>query len=220
MKYCIMCGGVYGWSRPRQLTEINGERIVDRTMRLLMEEGILNKDIMICVSPGTREWFKDYYATVLNVDNDYNPAAGHMDWVNGFMKTDHHVCYLFGDVYYSPDAIHKIVETETSDIAFFASAPPFSENYIKPYAEPFAFKVVDTSHFFASVEMVKDLDRKGQFARIPIAWELWQVIKGTELNRIITNYEVINDYTCDVDYEGDIEKLEKIVKSLQEGSRR
>ena len=92
MKYCIMCGGVYGWNRPRQLTEINGERIVDRTMRLLMEEGILNKDIMICVSPGTQEWFKDYYATVLNVDNDYNPAAGHMDWVTGFMKTDHHVC--------------------------------------------------------------------------------------------------------------------------------
>ena len=50
------------------------------------------------------------------------------------------------------------------------------------------------------------------FKRNPIAWELWQVIKNTPLNQIdYTNYVAINDYTCDIDSEEDIEKFKNIV---------
>ena len=41
MRYIIMCGGDYPtWEVPRQLTEIKGEPIVARTIRLLRKNGI------------------------------------------------------------------------------------------------------------------------------------------------------------------------------------
>ena len=46
MKYIIMCGGEYDkFKTPKHLSIIKGERIVDRTIRLLRENGI--KDIYI-----------------------------------------------------------------------------------------------------------------------------------------------------------------------------
>ena len=41
MKYIIMCGGSYPkFTVPKQLLKINGEVIVERTIRLLRENGI------------------------------------------------------------------------------------------------------------------------------------------------------------------------------------
>lgn len=43
MNYVILCGGNYDvWKTPRQLTEINGEPLVARTIRLLRENGVSN----------------------------------------------------------------------------------------------------------------------------------------------------------------------------------
>ena len=40
---------------------------------------------------------------------------------------------------------------------------------------------------------------------------VWQVIKNTVPNKIVyNNYVVINDYTCDVDYEGELSQWENI----------
>lgn len=47
--------------------------------------------------------------------------------------------------------------------------------------------------------------------RRAISWELWQVIMKTPLNRIIQNYEAINDYTCDIDSPEEIKKIEEIL---------
>ena len=41
MKYIIMCGGNYTrFETPKQLTEIDGEQLVARTIRLLREAGV------------------------------------------------------------------------------------------------------------------------------------------------------------------------------------
>ena len=54
----------------------------------------------------------------------------------------------------------------------------------------------------------KELQNGGWFRRVPIAWELWQVIRNTQLNVIdYENYTTINDYTCDVDNEADLKKI-------------
>ena len=112
------------------------------------------------------------------------------------------VCYVFGDVFYSPEAIKTIVETKTDDIEFFASAPPYSDQYIKRWAEPFAFKVQNAKRFFYCIEQAIELDKRGLLKRHPISWELWQVIKNTPINRIdYTNYTQVNDYTVDIDTE-------------------
>jgi len=196
MKYIIMCGGTYtSWSTPKHLSIVNGETVIARTVRLLKETGVSD----ICLSTNNPV-FEQFGLPILHHKN--TSGEGGM-WIEGFYPTDEAVCYIFGDVVFSPEAIKTIVNTDTNDIEFFASAPPFADNYIKPYAEPFAFKVKNQKHFRQAIETVRKL--KNQFKREPIAWELWQVIKGTPINKIdYTNYTVINDYTCDVDNKRDV----------------
>jgi len=200
MKYIIMCGGTYTqWSVPRQLIEIRGEPIVARTIRLLKENGI--EDIAISSNDAR---FEHFGVPVLHHENGYNATGFHNFtgyWADGFYPTNEPVCYLFGDVVFSPEAIRTIIHTDTRDVMFFASAPPFSPDYHKRYAEPFAFKVANQEHFRRSIEEVKRYYTEGRFGRKPISWELWNVIKGGDLNRIdYGSYVSINDYTCDIDY--------------------
>lgn len=201
MKYIIMCGGdLHGWDAPRQLSEINGEPIIARTVRLLRENGI--DDIAITANDNR---FREF-APVLDYDSSGT-------WVNCFMPTETPVCYLMGDVVFSPDAIKTIVETETDGIQMFGSAPPYSPDYIKPWEESFAFKVWDTKWFSDAVKVVKA--NKSLFAREPLAWELWQFINARDFNTVEHNYIAINDYTCDVDSREDLTKLERIIQKYE-----
>lgn len=208
-----MCGGKYDkWDIPRQMYAVKGERIIERTVRLLEKAGV--EDIAISTNCTK---FRYLNLPLLIHENPFRVAKDGINygyWVDAFYPTDEPVCYLFGDVVYSPEAIKKIVETPTDDIEFFASAPPFHRDYIKEWAEPFAFKVQNIKRFWECVEKVKILCDQHKFKRQPISWELWQVIKGTELNKIdYTNYIVINDYTCDVDCLEDLPKMEALIWS-------
>ena len=220
-KYIIMCGGNYKhWDTPRHLTVVMGEEIVARTIRLLKENGI--EDISISTN---NPIFEKFGVPILKHDNLYEAKYWTIEdgyWFNCFYPTDEPVCYLFGDVFYSDEAIKKIIKTETDDIEFFASKEPFADNYIKDHVEPFALKVVNQKHLRKAIEKTKELDKKGKFWRQPIMWELWTVIKGTELqkqkDKYPAEYVVINDYTCDIDWKEDARKLnimlggEKMVK--------
>ena len=202
-----MCGGTYQqWERPRQLININGEAIVERTIRLLREAGIT--DIAISSNNAV---FESFGVPVLRHTNTYNAKGRHNFtgyWCDAFYPTDEPVCYLFGDVIFTPYAIKTIVEYQTDDIMFFASAPPFSPEYRKPHAEPFALKVVDQKHLKQAIEDCKRYADEGRFNRKPIMWELWQVITGCPLNCIDFNsYVAINDSTCDVDYPDEINEI-------------
>ena len=212
MRYIIMCGGKYDfWKTPRHLTRINGEPIVERTIRLLKENGVTD----IAISSDNKV-FEQFGVPVLRHDNKYQAyklGAYNTNWVDAFYPTDEPVCYLFGDVVFSPEAIKTIVETETDDIQFFASAPPFSKEYIKPWAEPFALKVVNTEHLKHAVSLTKQYAEQGLFNRNPIMWELWQVIQATPLNCInYHNYVAINDYTCDIDDPGEAPLFESLIR--------
>lgn len=192
MKYIIMAGGDYHTESPKQLREVLGMTLVERTITLL--KGMSVDDIAISSNDPR---FEKFGVPVLHHENNFG-NGGH--WLEAFYPMDEPCCYLFGDVFYSPAAIKTIVETETDDIEFFASAPPFAPCYFKRWAEPFAFKVVDTGLFRACINATIRLAESGVFRREPIAWELWQVIKGTRLNEIdYTNYTAINDYTTDFD---------------------
>lgn len=212
MRYIIMCGGTYQkWETPRQLLKVKGETILNRTIRLLRENGVT--DIAISTNNPAFQ-FENLGLPILHHENNYN-AKGYNDftghWNEAFYPTDEPVCYIFGDVVFSPEAMRTIVQTETDDIEFFASAPPFPPEFRKHSAEPFALKVVNTKRFKACIQVTNDFDRMGLFARKPIMWELWQVIKATPLNKIIyTNYVVINDYTCDIDEPEDVQFFDAI----------
>ena len=211
MKYIIMCGGVYPrWETPRQLTEIHGESLVARTIRLLKENGV--DDIAITAQD---ERFNQFGVPVLHHENGYvwgdDKTAKPSYWVDAFYPSNDPVCYLMGDVFFSRNAIETIVGYEQGeDIMFFASAFCNGKGYTKPWAEPFAFKVWNQSRFKESIAITKAYQDKGMFNRKPVSWELWQVIKGSPLNVIAINYKVIDDYTCDIDSPEDAKRIELI----------
>ena len=206
MKYIIMCGGPKCMDpNPVHFTNLNGERILQRTVNLLRDNGI--NDIAITTSG---QGYDVFGVPVI----EYNSNKAPYHWVNAFYLVNKPVCYIFGDVFFSKQAIRTIVETETDSIEFFASAPPFHPSFIKRFAEPFAYKVVDNKYFADCVERVKQLQNEGKFRRGAIAWELWQVIKGTPLNRIdYTNYTKINDFTCDIDVPQDAATLITLINN-------
>lgn len=204
MKYIIMCGGNYHMDTPKHLLPVKGEPIVARTIRLLRESGI--SDIAISA---TDDRFEQFGVPVLKHENKYGDGGL---WLEGFYPMKEPACYIFGDVVFSPAAIQTIINTDTRLIKFFASSPPFPEEYTKNWAEPFAFKVGDQILFRNCIHRAIELHKQGTFNREPVSWELWQVIKGTPYNDIdYNNYCTINDYTCDVDYPDDIEKIERLI---------
>ena len=206
-----MCGGQYvHFDKPRQLLPFMGEPLVARTIRLLHQNQITD----IAISSNL-EGFDHFGVPVLVHDNsyvtrDYNNSDGY--WCDCFYPMDEPACYICGDVAFSEDAIKTIVETETDDIMFFGSAPPFARNYCKPWEEPFAFKVQNQQHLHEAVADVKRLDREGKFYREPIAWEVWNVISrgaDSDINHIdYKSYVRINDWTCDIDKPEEIGLLE------------
>ena len=213
MRYIVMCGGSYPqWDEPKQMLMFMGERIIERTLRLLRENGV--EDIAISSNNPT---FEQFGVPVLRHENKYwSPAYNVVEgfWCNCFYPTDEPTCYVFGDVVFSPRAIRTIVEYEGDDIMLFGSAPPFADVYPKPWIEPFAFKVWDTDHLHRAVADVKRLRQLGRFYREPIAWEMWNVISrgpdGDVDNIDYDSYVHINDYTCDIDKPEEIYLLEKI----------
>lgn len=206
MKYIIMAGGDYTkWETPKQLTVINGEPLIARTIRLLREAGVT--DIAISTNNPV---FKQFGIPLLHHKNDFVTDGSENCtgfWVDCFYPTGKPACYIFGDVYFSPEAIKTIVGYKTKDVMLFGSKPPFADDYPKVWREPFAFKVANQQRFRQGIEETKSLCIAGVFNRHPIAWQLWNVLCHTPPNRKNGTYHVINDYTCDIDSPNDIEKL-------------
>lgn len=211
MKYIIMCGGTYTeFQQPRQMTEIHGEPIVARTIRLLKSEGV--EDIAISTNDSR---FERFGVPLLSHKNDMTVSDGNVTgyWADAFYPMEEPACYLMGDVVFSPEAIRTIVRTETDGILFFASRPPLSPLFIKDWAEPYAFKVLDQRRFRAAVDFVKANVNTGIFRRHPIAWELWQVICGKDVRDIdYSTVIAINDFTCDVDHPEDAAAIERMMQ--------
>ena len=210
-KYVIMCGGVYkNWETPRQLSVINNEKLVERTIRLLRENGI--NDIVITTN---NPLFEKLGVPIIYYDNGFistgeQTLQGY--WLDAFDfdLLNQPVCFLFGDVYYSDDAMKKIIETTTNSTLFFCSYKNKSKEYIKHHDEPLAYKVVDYQLFKKHINKVKKMKDDGLCVREPISWELYRSINNLPINehQMSNNYIAINDISCDIDGIEDIKKIE------------
>ena len=211
-KYIIMADSSVGFEIPRQLIEIDGEPLVARTIRLLKENGV--KDIIITAHD---ERFDNLGAERYEpLHNDYIPGDPKTYWLNGYPieLLNEPVCFICGDVYFSEEAIKKIVETPTDSTLFFCTYNNTDPRYIKHHDEPLAYKVVDYGLFKKKIDETKALKDAGVCCREPVVWELYRVINGQYVNehKMTKNYVAINDISCDIDSYGDIEKLREVLK--------
>lgn len=206
-----MCGGEYkDFKKPKHLSIVNGERIIDRTIRLLKENGV--KDISI--SSNNKIFDTCGVPRLENKNNKYTAEKGKISgyWIDAFYPVQEEVCYIFGDVYFTDNAIKTIVNYDSKENTLFGTGiakNKFHENW----GEPFAYKVKDYKEFFKGIEEVRKLYDKGKIKRNPLVWELYRYLNGLDINiqRVLDkNYICIDDGTIDVDTP---EELEELIRS-------
>lgn len=206
MKYIIMCGGEYKiFQTPKHLSVINGERLVDRTIRLLKENGV--KDIYIS---SNNPIFDTCGVPRLEHTNTYvnNGKSNTGYWLDAFYKVNEPVCYIWGDVYFTDNAIKTIVNYKTNKNIFFGTSDALNK-YHNNWGEPFAYIVNDYITFYKGIDDVKKLKDEGKCIREPVVWELYRYLHGLDINvqRITTDYVCIDDGTMDVDSPKELEEL-------------
>lgn len=206
MKYIIMCGGEYKkFTTPKHLLEVNGERVVDRTIRLLKENGV--KDIYIS---SNNPLFDSCGVPRLEHYNDFELGKDYEKgfWLNAFYPVKEPVTYIFGDVYFSENAIKTIVEYKTNNDVLFGTGIAMNEQH-QNWGEPFAYIVNNIDKFFKAIDDIRVLYKEGKVKRMPVVWELYRYLHGLDINiqRITTDYVAIDDGTIDIDSPDDIKRV-------------
>ena len=205
MKYIINCGGEYKeFETPKQLTKVNGETLVERTVRLLRENGIQD-NIYICSNNPMFDIFS--VPRIENRENTYiKNYRGY--WLDGFKYIGEPVCYIFGDVCFTKNAIKTIVENNDKGNILFGTSDALNEEH-QNWGEAFAYKVNDYKSFFEAIKEVKKMYDEGKCDRHPIVWELYRYLHNLDINvqTITDDYIVIDDGTIDIDKPNEIERL-------------
>lgn len=199
MKYILMCGGNYkDFEIPKQLSIVKGERIVDRTIRLLREHGATD----IYISSNNPMFDSCDAIRLENKENNFTlkegKTTGH--WLDAFYPVNEEVCYIFGDVYFTEEAIKTIVNYKTDKNILFGTSDALNK-YHNNWGEPFAYIVKDYNSFFKGIKEVKTMYDKGLIKRHPIVWELYRYLHNIDINtqRIVGDYVCIDDGTIDID---------------------
>lgn len=212
MEVIIMCGGVYdNFKEPKALSVINNETLLERTIRLLKENGI--NDISI----SSNDCIFEEYAPVRYHANSYKYINGKVEgyWVDAYYPMKEPCIYLHGDVYYTEDAIKKIINLNPKVNTFIGNEIARNPEH-KNWGEPFGYIVVNQEEFRKGIEETKKLQDEGKLERgYAISWELYRVLNGLDPNKQYINddtYLSINDETIDIDAPFQIEELNKRLK--------
>lgn len=213
MLYVILCGGIYDdFKQPKALSVIKGERLIDRTIRLLKENGIDD----IAISSNT-DYFNYTNVRVLKHFNSYRYENGKVEgyWVDAYLDLDEPCVYLHGDVYYTEAAIKKIINYTACYNTFIGNEIARNKEH-KNWGEPFGWIIVDQKKFKEGIAKTKKLQDEGKLERgYAISWELYRVLNHLDPNKqyIYDNtYLSIDDETIDVDEPFQIEQLNARLK--------
>ena len=218
-KVIIMCGGVYdNFTTPKPLSVINGETLLERTIRLLKDRGI--DDISIS-SNDINTYFKYirmYDVKLKSHKNTYKYVDGKVSgyWVDAYYPLDEPCIYLHGDVYYSEAAIDKIINLNPKVNTFIGNEVARNPEH-KNWGEPFGWIVVNQSDFRNGIEKTKRLQDEGKLERgYAISWELYRVLNNLDPNKQYINDETylsIDDETIDIDAPWQVEVLDERIRT-------
>ena len=183
MKYIIMADGKgTRWNNfnniPKHFIEINGEKIIFRTVRLLNE-----------MDP-------DCSVTVTSHDPRYDiPGSSRHEPSNNILEIDRfteelledNVCFLYGDTYYSEEALRLIIRTEAEPLMFFGN----SRSII-------AVKIKDATVFKKHFDRIKELFLSGKISRC-VGWQIYESFTGGDLEskQINGSFITIDDSSRD-----------------------
>lgn len=183
MKYVIMADGKgVRWNNhdniPKHFIEINGETLLGRSVRLLNE---LDKEAEVIITshdpryeiPGARRY--EPQNNILEIDRFTSELI------------ENHMCFLYGDTYYSEEAMKKIIQMGTEDLLFFGNGKTIV-----------AVKIEDASIFRYHVNRVRELFLEGKIKQC-IGWQVYQSFLNLPFGekKIAGKYVYIQDGTQD-----------------------
>ena len=183
MKYIIMADGKgTRWQNyndiPKHFIEINGETLLGRTVRLL-RQGDPDCEVIITSHDPRYE---------VEGARRYEPKNNHLE-IDRFTEEliEDNVCFLYGDTYYSEEAVAAIIGTVAEDILFFGNQRSIV-----------AVKVADGGLFRSHVDRVRQLFIEGKIEKC-IGWQVYQSFLGLPFGekKIDSKYVLIKDGTED-----------------------
>lgn len=211
----IMCGGKYhDFKKHKALTEINGEVLVERTIRLLKENGI--SEWYISTNDPSFDKY-DERGNILHHNNNFEVENGRVKgyWLDAYYPLDEPCIYLHGDVYYTEEAIKKILNYQAKENTFIGNEIARNPQHLN-WGEPFGWIIVDQEKFWQDIKFTKKLQDEGTLERgYAISWELYRVMNGYDPNYMLindNNYLSINDKTIDIDTPEQIDIVNNSIK--------
>ena len=171
---------------PKHFAEISGEKLILRTVRLLHK--LKQEDIEVIVTSHDQRY--EFAGS-----RRYEPQNNRLE-IDRFTEEliEDDMCFLYGDTYYTENAIQRILETQTDDILFFGNRKTIV-----------GVKIKDSELFRKHVATVRKLYLEGQISKC-IGWQVYQSLtnqdfeKAAELGR---NFIFVDEQTVDIDTEMD-----------------
>ena len=183
MKYIIMADGKgTRWQNyndiPKHFIKIGGETIIQRTVRLL-NAGDPGCEVIVTSHDPRYE---------IAGSKRYEPKNNHLE-IDRFTEEliEDNVCFLYGDTYYSQEAIDSIVKMQTQDILFFGNTRSIV-----------AVKIADGQLFKKHVAHVKKLFQEGKIQKC-IGWQVYQSFMNLPFDekKIDESFVLLKDGTED-----------------------
>ncbi|MGC2872198.1 NTP transferase domain-containing protein [Ihubacter sp. rT4E-8] len=192
MKYIIMADGKgTRWNLhqgiPKHFIKVNGETLLERTVRLLRQYDPSCQVIITSHDPR------------YEVDGAlrYEPKNNVLE-IDRFTAEliENNVCFLYGDTYYSEISAKTIVETDAEDLLFFGN-----ERSIV------AVKVADAAIFSQHVNRVRELFLAGRIDKC-IGWQVYQSFTGLPFGEktMTEKYVFLTDDTRDFNSPEDLKR--------------
>lgn len=201
MIYIIMADGKgTRWNNyngiPKHLININGEVLIERTVRQLNEFDSQAK--VIITSHDKRYEFPG--------STRYEPKDNNLE-IDRFTNEliEDNICFLYGDTYYSDSAIKTIIEESAEDLLFFGNETSIV-----------AIKVKDSELFKYHISNVKKLYLSNKIKNCK-GWHVYQSFQNLEFDKkqIGKKYILITDKTKDYNTPDEYEKELNRVKTKQ-----
>lgn len=173
---------------PKHLIKVDGETIIGRVVRLL------NK--------------YDSAANVIVTSHDPRyefDGATRYEPINNLLEIDRftyeliedNMCFLYGDTYYTEDAIKSIIDSKADDLLFFGNDKSIV-----------AIKVIDSKLFKRNIDRVKQLYLDGKINSCK-GWQVYQSYQNLEFDKksIADKFVVVDNKTIDYNTPEEYEKL-------------
>lgn len=197
MKYIIMADGKgTRWKNykniPKHLIEINGETLLERIVKQLKKR---DKGSEIIITSHDKRY-------EIKGAKRYEPLNNILE-IDRFTEEliEDDICFLYGDTYYSDDAIDIIINTKAEDLMFFGNKKSIV-----------AIKIKDSKIFKYHVKNVKYLYLRGKIKNCK-GWQVYQSFQNIRYGtkKIKDKFIVVDETTVDYNTPKEYERRNKKV---------